>query len=585
MTRNRLTALVLVVATTLCCTGPANAADPKADEYPEPLKTAPALPGEFAFVFSLPYGLGDEFPLEPEEFERMLVLLKGAGFNTVHCVYKDWRHELFKKHKMKMMVDVLAWKPPSETDIRRNEEQQARVKQNCIASRGSEAIWGYNLWNERLDWCGGFENLDLWLRMLRTWDPTHPVWVGTYRYLYCEHFPTHPGVHGYYDYHWARGMGWHFKNLSFYRGIVEKRRSVIGRWLLMTDYNRNMYTFNTSIPYGLKTCIWFIGGPYANREPDKSKRWIEDQHLVRIGRHMQPLYGLIGEMGRPVAVYSTPTRRDPANHDKPEGLPGDTTAFPDDHWLEVKQGEVLCGFFKLPDASDVVWVANHNAYAWQGVVMGIRQDEKNALVVSEFDRPSGDWVELGPLDEVNFALPPADARVFRFQRVKPGSKTVPSTADQQKQAQNYNPSSHFARVAKLLQDQNALADKGGRPDAVYSTPTLRTADNRDKSPGLPPATKPFPDDFWLAVKQGEVLCGFFKLTDGSEAVCLANHNALAWQGGLIVPRQDKDNPTMIWELDQANGQWAELGTWGDVNFPLAPAASAVFKFKPAKPSP
>ncbi len=574
-------AAVLVLLTGLLPTGglPSTvAAEPPNDEFPEPRTKAPALPTEFAFVFSLPYGQGDEFPLEEDEFERMLVLLKGAGFNTVHCVYKDWRHELFRKYNMKMMVDVLAWKPPSETDIRRNEQQRATVKKNCIASRGSKAIWGYNLWNERLDWCGGFDKLDLWLRMLRTWDPTHPVWVGTYRDLYCEHFPTHPGVHGYYDYHWARGMAWHFKNLNFYRGICEKRRSVMGRWLLIHDDNRNLYTLNTSIAFGLKTCIWFIGGPYANREPDKSKRWIEDQHLVRIGRHMQPLYGLIGEMGRPVAVYSTPSRRDPANRDKDEGLPGDTTAFPADHWVQVKQGEVLCGFFKLPDASDVVWVANHNAYAWQGVVMSLRQ-QKPPRVVSRFDREAGDWVPLGTLDEINFAIPPADARVFRFHRAKPGEVADPQLAKQRDEARKYEPKSHFARIAKLLGDRNELAGNRSRPQAVYSTPTLRTPDNRDKPLGLPPGSKALPKDFWLTVKQGEMLCGLFQLADGSEAVCLANHNALAWQGGLIVPRQNKDKPTTIWELDQESGKWAELGAWGDVNFPLAPGACAVFKFR------
>jgi len=585
MARDRFTIVVVVFAAVVCCAGTAGAAEPKSDEYAEPLKKPPALPKEFAFVYSLPYGLGDEFPLEPEEFERMLVLLKGAGFNTVHCVYKDWRHELCKKHKMKMMVDVLAWKPPSETDIRRNEEQRARVKKNCIASRGSDAIWGYNLWNERLDWCGDFKKLDLYVRMLRTWDPTHPVWVGTYRYLYCEHFPTHPGVHGYYDYHWQRGMAWHLKMLNFYKGIAEKRRSTIGRWLLITDYNRNMYTLNTSIAYGLKTCIWFIGGPYANREPDKSKRWHEEQHLVRIGRHMQPLYGVIGEMGRPLAVYSTPTRRDPSNRDKPEALPADTTPFPKDHWLRIKQGEVLCGFFKLPDTSDVVWVANHNAYAWQGVVMSIRQDEKDAVIVSKFDRSSAQWVKLGALAEVNFPIPPADARVLRFERVKRTDKPALSKPKDQDQARKWDPSSHFVRVAKLLRDQKVLAEKHDCPNAVYSTPTLRTPDNKDKAPGLPAHTTAFPKDFWLTVKQGEVLCGFFKLKDGSEVVCLANHNALAWQGGLIVPRQDKDNPTMIWELDQDSGKWVELGTWGDVNFPLAPAGSAVFKFKRAKVAP
>ena len=95
----RLTVL-LVTAVLVASIRPCFAAAPavvpaveKGTEYSDPKTKPPAVPKEFAFVFSLPYGIGDEFPLDPKEFERMLVLLKSAGFNTVHCVYKDWRHE------------------------------------------------------------------------------------------------------------------------------------------------------------------------------------------------------------------------------------------------------------------------------------------------------------------------------------------------------------------------------------------------------------------------------------------------------------------------------------------------------------
>ena len=119
----------------------------------------------------------------------------------------------------------------------------------------------------------------------------------------------------------------------------------------------------------------------------------------------------------------------------------------------------------------------------------------------------------------------------------------------------------------------------------YSTPTSRTRDNRDKQLALPEGTNAIPEDFWLQVKQGEFLCAVFALKDAAHAVCLANHNALAWQGGLLVPKQDGKKTTMIWELDQKVGQWAELGTWGDVNFPVLPGGSAVFKFKQVEPKP
>ena len=557
-----------------------NKPDEQDNEFAISADQVPAQIQEFAFVFSLPYGLGDEFPREPKEFDRMLGLLKNAGFNTVHCPPADWRPALFKKHGMKMMVDVLAWKPPIEADIRRNPEQRARLKKFILKNRDSDAIWGYNLWNERLDWVGDFKKLDLHLRMLRTWDPNHPVWVGTYTYYHAEKsYPTNPGVHGYYDYHWQRGHHWHFNMLAYYRGLAAKRQGTIGRWMGLDGYNRSLFTLNTSIAYGLKTGIWFIGGPYASREPDTSKRWNDDYFLNRIGRHMQPTYKLIGEMGNAVAVYSTPTRRSAANQQKEVKIPDKTTAFPKNHWLKIKQGEVLCGFFKPPGKSDVVWIANHNAYAWQGVVMEVKQNKDEPIVVSEFNRKKRAWESLGARKRVNFPIPPADARVFRFDSGRP-SKT--KLIDESfAGAKDYCPNDHLERIGKLLRDRGELADEK-QPVAVYSHPTKRTVDNHDKQAGLPETATVYPEDFPVELQQGELLAGVFQLTDGSQVICYANSNALAWQGGLIVLKQDKDNPTVVSELNQETKQWIELGPWSDVNFPVLPAGSSVFKFKKSK---
>ncbi len=581
MMKSSVVALICACGLVLCSHAVAEApvvvpAVEQGDEFSGPKSRPPALPGEFAFVFSLPYGIGDEFPREPEEFDRMLGLLKSAGYNTVHCPPADWRPALFKKHGMKMMVDVLAWKEPIEADIRRNDEQRARLKKFVMANRDSDAIWGYNLWNERLDWVGDFKQLDLNLRILRTWDPKRPVWVGTYRYLYSEHYPTHPGVVAYYDYHWTRGLPWHFAMLNFYKDLAAKRQSAIGRWMAMDGYNRSLYTLNTSIAFGLKTGIWFIGGPYASREPDKNKRWNDDFHINRIGRHMEPTYKLIGEMGRPVAVYSTPTKRDVANKDSKQIVPGKIAAFPKDHWLRIKQGEVLCGFFKLPDKSDVVWVANHNAYAWQGVVMAVQQSKDKPIVVSEFNRSKRSWQALGARKLVNFPISPADARVFRFEARKPDE--IQLADDTPDGAGDYNPEDHFEMIGKALSERGELAG-GKQPVVVYAYPTNRTRDNDDKSPGQPEGATPFPEDFPIELKQGELLAAVFNLKDGGQVICYANSNALAWQGGLVVPKQEKNNPTVVSEFSQEARKWIKLGPWGDVNFPVPPAGSAVFKFE------
>ena len=46
--------------------------DGKAEGIPDTIASPPALPKDFAFTFALPYGQGDEYPREPEEFDRML---------------------------------------------------------------------------------------------------------------------------------------------------------------------------------------------------------------------------------------------------------------------------------------------------------------------------------------------------------------------------------------------------------------------------------------------------------------------------------------------------------------------------------
>ena len=538
-------------------------ADP---DTPEKVDAPPALPKEFAFTFSLPYGQGDEFPREPEEFDRMLGLLKGAGYNTVHCPYEAWRVPLFEKHGMRMMVDVLAWKPPIEADIRRP-SQRPKVKAMCLKLRGSDAIWGYNLWNERLDWCGGFTLLDGWVRMLRTWDPTHPVWVGTYRYLYCEHFPTHAGVCAWYDYHWARGFPWNLHQLNFYRKIAAKRRSAMGKWLLIHDYNRNLYTLNTSIAHGVKVVLWFIGGPYAAREKDTSKRWHEEHHLVRIGRHMQPLYKLIGEIGLPEAVYATPTRRRADNNrDKKFGMPANTTPFPKDFWLQFSQGEVLAGLFRHPDGSQIAYVCNQNAWAWQGAVMNVRQRKGEEMAVSRFNRETGKWDDLGARETVHFPVPPADAVGFRF-AAAPGSAVLEEPAPQ------WEPAANLAEAVK----PPAVGVKSTIRPLVYSTPIARSDPDKPAEPSLPRDTEALPEDFYLAVKQGRALVAVYPVDGRTDVVVFSNRSAVAWQGMVVELRQAKDSPIVISQFE--NGKWSDLGRWGDLNFPLEPKGYSVFRFE------
>jgi len=379
---------------------------------------APPAPSEFAFTFSPGYGTIDHWPTDPASFEEAVRKLAGVGFNTIHCVYRDWRVPLCRRHGVKMMIDVLAWHDDARTDIRRP-EQQAAVEAICRKVRGEPAVWGYNLWNEKLAFFGRPFGSDVndCLAMLRRWDPTHPVWVGTYRNSYPQAVKGNPGVFGYYDYHWQRGMIWHFALLKWYQGLLGERDAWLGRWILVHDYNRNLYTLNTSLAHGLKVVIWFIGGPWNARTGE----WNPKHHLVRVGREVHRLYAELMRIGRPTAVYSTPTTKTADDKDKEAGVPPHCTPFPGDCWLQVTRGEAVVGLFAYLGGEDALFVANHNAFAPQRMALQFKAKEK--LAVHLFDRTSGAWRPLTVSDNVvTFDLAPGAGELLRVEGRAPAAR-------------------------------------------------------------------------------------------------------------------------------------------------------------------
>lgn len=394
------------------------------DELPW-LPPAP-LPG-FSFVLSAGYGGVDHLPQDPVVFENLLVNMKEAGFNVLHGVHRKWRADLCRQHGVRLMVDVLAWKEGAETDIRRGEPQRDRVRAICREARDDPAIWGYNLWNERLDFFGrpDGKGVEEYLALLRKWDPSHPVWVGTYRNYFLDRLPGSPGVFGYYDYHWQRGMGYHFPHLDWYRRLAAERVGSIGRWVMGSDYARNAYTLHTSIAFGLKTVIWFIGGPFDEKgDVDPSHRF---HHLVRLGRETKPLYRELSRIGRPVRVVSTPTTRTPDDREKEPGVPPPLAAPPADSWLEIESGEAVVGMFRYPTGEDGLWIANHNAMAGQSLRLRIRRE--GPIAVEIFDRRTESWRPL-PQDGETFVmeLAPAGGELVRVRRSE-RPETAPSSPD------------------------------------------------------------------------------------------------------------------------------------------------------------
>jgi hypothetical protein len=244
--------------------------------------------------------------------------------------------------------------------------------------------------------------------MLKQWDPTHPVWMGTYQVNYANAPKSKPGVHAYYDYAWQRGFMWHFADLRWYLGHVPSQKGVIGQWELGSDYNRNSYKLNTSIPFGLKVIIWFIGGPFDEQgNTDPNHRYY---HLVKIGQEMAPLYKELCRFGMPEAVCSTPTTKTESDQPKETNLPWNLPAFPSNHWLQVTSGEVLCGFFRYPNGDDAVYVANHNAFADQSVVVALAGDSVKKAKLEIFDRAAAEWKAL---DKGAFPLRAAGGELLR----------------------------------------------------------------------------------------------------------------------------------------------------------------------------
>ena len=266
----------------------------------------PAAPKEFAFTLSLGYGEGDHFSDDPKVFENLLVNMRKSGFNTIHCVYRDWRVELCRKHGVKMMIDVLAWERGRGRTFA-NPNSATHVKKICEKVRDDDAVWGYNLWNETLSFFGNPDgkNIDAYIAMLKEWDPTHPVWLGTLPVSYANArsrsraftaITTIPG---------SAGFICHFADLQWYYKYVPSQDGYIGRWEQGSNYNWNSYSLNTSIAFGTKVTIWFIGGPFdKDGNVDPKHRF---HHLVKVGQEtQQPLPG--ARQDRPAQPRSSPRR-------------------------------------------------------------------------------------------------------------------------------------------------------------------------------------------------------------------------------------------------------------------------------------
>jgi hypothetical protein len=388
-------------------------AQPKPKDFGVPLAPPDPL-DEFTVAINFGYGQGPKESDDPAVFEKLLVNLKKAGYNTIYCVYRDWRLELCRKHNVKMMIDVLAHHDGAKTDVRRAEQRET-VRKICEKVRGDKAVWGYNLWNERLDRFapGGLDAMHENLALLRKWDPTHPVWVGTYLGYFLDRVHGTAGVLAYYDYHWSRGLGLHYNTITHCHKLCQTRADVFGRWILVnSDTRKSLYTINTSIAHGMKVMIWFIKGAV---DPNTGELNANHEHL-KVHSEIRNLYHEIAEIGKPMAVYSTPMTR--TMDDKPrqnKDVPRPLTTFPDDHWAQITSGEAFVGVFKYDSGADALYVANHNAFRGQKMTISLKSAAGAKPNVAMFNRADSGWKKLEVQDgSFSFDLGPGLGELLRI---------------------------------------------------------------------------------------------------------------------------------------------------------------------------
>jgi hypothetical protein len=130
----------------------------------------------------------------------------------------------------------------------------------------------------------------------------------------------------------------------------------------------------------------------------------------------------LGRIGRPSAVYSTPTTRTHDNKPRSEkeraankGVPWNLHAFPDGFWFTIPEGEALAGFFRYPSGEDAVFVANHNAFARQRVSFSLHEKARDkGTRVELFDRETGRWsIMKANKDRYSFDLRPGGGELLR----------------------------------------------------------------------------------------------------------------------------------------------------------------------------
>ena len=258
---------------------------------------APRRPKHFAVVYNVGYA-GDGLPQSSEDFEKLALLIKKAGYNTILGKYTEARAAICRKHGLQMMVDLLV----PEHHIYKNAEGAEALSKSLVES---DAVYGYHLWSDRIGGTVAGRNRDV--GNVRSWDTKHAAYVGSYNGRELDGL-THADLIGYYDFHWKRGGHWR----HLFR-TMEAAKKIDARFLKYVDgapgkigvgnYNRVLYTLSHSVAFGLKGYMYHHTGQELDQARWQWKTLGED--LARVNARIAPLGPALMEVGNPSAVYST----------------------------------------------------------------------------------------------------------------------------------------------------------------------------------------------------------------------------------------------------------------------------------------
>ena len=372
------------------------------------LEEARRRPKEFAIIYNMGYA-GDHLPADPDDFEKLVLACRRAHYGVVLCKYTDRRAEICREHGLKMMVDLLVgdhhvYKAPDA------------ARALCRSLRDTETVYAYHLWSDRVGGTVAGRNRDV--DNVHQWDPNHAAYVGDYHARAIGELKN-PDIIGYYDFHWKR-LG-HFRHLHRARAASGKTGAPFLKYvdpapgrIGVGNYNRVLYTISTSIAFGLKGYTYHHAGDVDTA----TWQWRAlGEDLKRVNAEIAPLGPELMKIGLPTAVYSTPITRtakdDPTDSAAP-AVPPEFDPIPQGHWVMLAQGEAIVGVFRDDAGRDVLFLANHNCYQPQSIVLKFHEHVESA---SRFDRQRTEWVDLA-LDEAGTGVEirPASGELIRVVR-------------------------------------------------------------------------------------------------------------------------------------------------------------------------